>query len=281
MDLEPIEGASVTIAGLAPILTDATGSFAARGLPEGTQVLVVTADGYARHEQEVGLRAGTNDGLEIRLERLAGHDPYLEVLQFRGYSFCEIAWYGGTMAPPAFCSSAGTSENQWMVPVDASWRFMVSEVSWQSGIGVAGDSMRLVHAANQSCSKDSPCFGVVFGTHYARLEGEPGKTEVVSHYDPYTDDRGPAYPSESFDLHIFVHWVGMFRDAYSTNPTVDQTCRESMNVVAGAYYKPGCFGWGVSTGIPFDYWLSVFHRMEPEDRGACCPATAYSAMPDR
>lgn len=280
VELQPIPGATVSTSGVEPLLTDVAGAFHIRGLAAGEYTLTATAPDFITAERQISLGEGQEAFVEFTLDQVGSVEPYLEILNFRGYSFCDEAYYAGSSpgeaeSPCATLLGQGKKpENQWNISVASSWRFVVSEVTWQAQLGGTSDSMRLVHSKNESCHSGDPCYGLVYANYYARLEGEPGKTDLVNHYDPYEDLRGPPYPNESFPLYVFVNWIGYLREF--TGPT----CPLWAPIVVGSNYKPGCLGLGISTGIPFDLWVTLFHWSPPADYGACCPATEYSAVPD-
>ena len=278
----PLDEAELQIADLDPILSDSSGLFRATGLPAGTHLVTASAIGHATVAREVTLRDGEIQEAVFELERLASVDPYLEILNFRGYSYCDymLIWSHGRLTE--VCGDdIGDNNTIFRVNVSGTWQYIVSEIDWTPVYGGTSDAMRLVHGTSEFCSSGDPCYGVVYGTYYARLEGEPGgKTDVVTHYDPYTDNRGPPYPNDTFDLTVVAQWAGFLREELRTPPPADY-CQIVVGVLlGGGEYKPGCLGVGVSTGISFDLWTTLFHNAKPADYGACCPATEYTALPD-
>jgi hypothetical protein len=90
------------------------------------------------------------------------------------------------------------------------------------------------------------------------------------------DERGPPYPENgSFDMNVNGQWIGALQPELS-----GPACQLVLQTATGAGFKPGCLGVGVATGIPYDLYVSLFHFMQPDDRGPCCPASKYSAVPD-
>ncbi len=278
-ELTPIAGAQVQIDELDLLVTDEAGWFEAHGLAAGSHRVVVGALGYVSAAQQVSV--GEDESREVRftLDSVPVAEPFVEVSHDRGYSACDymLVVLTGRVPPP--CDTGQEPNNEFVKPVDESWRFHVTEAVWES-TSAFEETMRLFAADDGGCQSENPCYGLVYGEEYARLEGEPGKTELVEHYDPWMDHRGPPYPeNESFEMHVNVQWIGLLVDNLNSVPT--DPCQTIFVTVTGAGYKPGCVGVGVSVGVAFDVWTSVFHWEGPADRGACCPATSYTAVPDR
>lgn len=274
-ELAPIEGAQVTIAGFPAISTNDAGLFEAAGLEPGVVAVNVAAAGYGSLDQEVLLTADKVAEAEFVLTRLAVVEPFIEVLQFRGTSICDRM----TLVITGRLSGPGCEgqRNRFEVNVTGDWKFLVLEQVWQATTGF-NEWFRIFTGDDGDCTDGSPCYGLALGKGYARLEGEPGKTDLVTHYDPWMDGRGPPYPNETFTMQINSQWIGLFVE--EVNSTPGEPCQIIFENVSGTRYRYGCVGVGVSTGVVFDLWASVFHNAGPADRGECCPATQYSALPD-
>lgn len=273
-ELAPVTGAVVGVGAEAKTQTDAAGHFEIVLAP-GPHVLNFQALGFTAVARNVDVVAGQVTPLQITLERLPVVVPYVEVIQETGYSSCDYMLLLFTGRIPEPCNTGAAARNEFILNISASWRFLVTELTWQSGFANA-ETMRLFNSDDGDCTSGSACYGLVYGKQYARLEGEPGKTEIVTYYDPWGDGRGLPYPEEDFPLHINAQWIGLLVEEINS-----VNCGQLTSVVTGTNYKPGCPGVGVSTGIPFDVWHSTFHVDGPSDLGACCPATRYSALPDR
>lgn len=275
-EAQPITGALAAVDEREPTTTGPDGRFVVRGLEPGDHRVLVQALGYTSIARKVTVAEDEAAQMTFVLERLPVEDPYVEVLQFKGYSVCDyMVWIISGRLPPQ-CDN-GQSRNMFRVNILASWRFHVTEMKWRGGVG-SYDSFRLFTADDGDCTSGSPCYGLMYGRGYARVEGEPGKTELVKFYDPWMDHRGPPYPERNFTMVVNGQWIGMFQPELNNPP---QVCQTVLQAAAGTGYKRGCLGVGVSTGIPFDLYVSVFHWLGPDDRGACCPATKYSAIPDQ
>lgn len=275
-EAQPIVGALVAVDEQEPVTTGADGRFVVRGLEPGDHVVVVQALGYTSLMRKVSVAEDEEAQATFVLERLAVEDPYVEVLQFKGYSICDyMVWIISGRLPPQ-CDN-GQSKSLFRVNMLASWRFHVTEMKWRGGVG-GYDSFRLFTGDDGDCTSGSPCYGLVYGRNYARVEGEPGKTDLVKYYDPWMDHRGPPYPDGNFTMVVNGQWIGMFQPELNNPP---QVCQAVLQAATGAGYKRGCLGVGVSTGIPYELYVSVFHWMGPDDLGACCPATKYTAIPDQ
>jgi hypothetical protein len=276
-ELSPLAGAVASVAGEPAIVTGPDGS-AEAWLEPGEHRLEVQALGYRPVARTVSIGAGDERDESFTLEALPIQTPYLEVLAFKGYSQCDymVLVASGRLGPPC---DTGQAKSQFKVLVHASWRFHVTEMVWKGGVGNY-DSFRLFAADDGDCVNTSPCYGLVVGRGYARLEGEPNKTELVKFYDPWKDNRGPPYPENAtFNMIVNGQWIGLFTDYINSIP--GDPCQVVLKAATGTGYKPGCLGVGVSTGIPFDLYVSLFHWDGPADRGPCCPASKYSAQPDR
>lgn len=276
MELVPVAGALVQLDDYEPLTTDDKGSFEAAGLEAGTYRVHVNALGYLPMARQVSLGAGETVEEQFMLERLAVQEPHVEVLTFAGTSMCDYMIYvlTGRLDLPG-CAE---QDNQFPVAMGEGWEFLVVEQTWDATTAL-GEWFRLFTADDGDCPNLSPCYGLVYGNGYARLEGEIGKTELVEHYDPWMDHRGPEYPEGAFEMFVNAQWIGMLVEEGNSLP--GDPCQIIMQTVTGTGYKPGCVGFGVSTGVQFEVWVSVFHWHEPADRGACCPATSYTALPDQ
>lgn len=273
----PIVGALVGVEGVPPTTTDEAGRFHFRGLVPGRYSVEVQALGYTSVGKSVEVIAGETNDLIFTLDVIPVEVPRVEVLIFKGFSICDYMLYLFTGRVPSPCDSS-QAKTQFSVVVNGSWEFVVAEMKWQGGFANS-DTFRMFLSDDSDCTSGSPCYGLLYGRGYIRLEGEPGDTELVKHYDPWMDDRGPGYPDRengSFEMFLNGQWIGAFASELGANPT----CQTTSEVAAGSGYKPGCVGVGVSTGLPYDAYVSVFYLMQPSPRGACCPATTYSAIPD-
>lgn len=277
-ELTPIEGAQVQVDEHEPLVTDSAGRFQAQGLAAGDHRVVALALGYAPAAQRVSLAEGETSEIRFVLDPVPVAEPYIEVIHDRGYSSCDymLVVFTGRIPPP--CNTGEDPNNHFVKQVEEPWVFHVTEAVWQS-TSAFDETMRLFASDDTDCTSGSPCYGLVYGEEYARLEGEPGKTELVAHYDPWMDHRGPPYPNGSFEMHVNVQWIGLLVDEINSIPT--DPCQTIIVTATGTGYKRGCVGVGVSLGVPFDVWTSIFYWEWPEDRGACCPATSYTALPDQ
>jgi hypothetical protein len=275
-EIVPLAGAIVQVDEFEPLTTDEDGRFEASGLEAGTHHVNVTALGYQPIARQVDVDAAEATQERFVLERLPTQEPHIEVLPFSGASMCDYMAYvlTGRLALPV-CQA---QDNQFPVEMGEGWRFVVVEQTWDATTAF-GEWFRLFTADDGDCTDASPCYGLVYGDGYARVEGEPGKTELVEHYDPWMDLRGPEYPEGEHLMYVNSQWIGMLVEEGNSLP--GDPCQVILEAYSGSGYKEGCVGFGVSTGVSFDVWVSIFHWDEPEDRGACCPATAYTAIPDQ
>lgn len=272
----PIAGALVAIQDGAPTTTAEDGRFLIAGLAGGTYQVFAQALGCSSVARSVDVAEGETVDVVFTLEALPVEEPRIELLILKGFSVCDYMVYVISGRLPYPCDS-GQAKSRFDVNVNESWRFLVVEMKWQGGFANS-DTFRLFTADDGDCTNGSPCYGLVYGRGYARLEGEPGKTELVSWYDPWMDDRGPPYPeNSSFLMVVNGQWIGAFADELGQNAA----CQAVLQAATGTGYKRGCLGVGVSTGIPYDLYVSIFHYMVPDPRGPCCPATTYSAVPDK
>jgi hypothetical protein len=273
----PIVGALVAAEGAPPTTTDEAGHFRIPGLVPGTYELQAQALGYASAARRVDVLEGETTDVLFTLELIPVEVPRTELLIFKGFSICDYMLYLFTGRIPSPCDSS-QAKTQFSVKVDGAWQFVVAEMKWQGGFANS-DTFRLFLSDDGDCTSGSPCYGLLYGNGYIRLEGEPGDTDLVKYYDPWMDDRGPGYPAVengSFEMFLNGQWVGALVDQLGDNPT----CQPLSQTAAGSGYKPGCVGVGVSTGIAYDAYASVFYLQQPAPRGPCCPATTYSAIPD-
>lgn len=274
----PIVGALIGLDATLSTTTDEAGQFSFKSVPPGAHELQVQALGYSSIGRAVDVVEGEVVQLLLTVTALPVDKPHLELIILKGMSICDYMVYvvSGRL-PPQACN-AEDAQNQFPIQVNETWEFMVAELKWQGGFANS-DTFRLFTGDDGDCASGSPCYGLQYGRGYIKLEGEPGDTELVKWYDPWTDDRGPGYPEKangSFEMILNAQWIGAFASELGQNPA----CQSVMQYGAGSGYKPGCLGAGVSTGIPFEAYVSIFHLMQPDPRGACCPATTYSAIPD-
>jgi hypothetical protein len=238
----------------------------------------VQALGYSSVARSVEVLEGEIAEVTVALEALPVEVPRTELFIFKGMSICDyMIWVLSGKVPPPACNSNG-GINQFAITVNGTWEFLVAEMKWQGGFANS-DTFRMFTADDGDCVSGSPCYGLKYGRGYIRLEGEPGDTELVKYYDPWTDDRGPGYPevaNGSFEFFLNAQWIGAFATELGQNPA----CQTVLQAAAGSGYKEGCLGVGVSTGIAFDAYVSIFYLQQPSPRGPCCPATTYSAIPD-
>lgn len=281
----PVPDATVIIDAFPPIKTDASGLFAVRGLQPGEHVIAVSAVAHADLSRTITLAAGEVLQLQVSMERLAGQEPYPETLIYRGYSICDIIVYANWQtALENQCNDTplgqGKKDNKFNVTIPGSWRYIISEAVWTPQTGAGGDSMRIEHApANKTnCSGGDPCYGEVAGQDsYARLEADPGKTEIALFYDAWSAGNWLPYPEEEFNLGIWVQWTGLLRK--ETKHSCEFWDR-GFYTGAGSWHKQDCWGFGVSTGIPFDLWITIFHWQPPPMVYPCCPRSDFTARED-
>ncbi len=273
-----VVGALVGLDATQSTTTDEAGQFSFKAVPPGSHEVQVQALGYSSIGRAVDVVEGEVVQLILTVAALPVLEPHLEVIILKGMSICDYMVYviSGRL-PPQACN-AGDAQNQFPIMVNETWDFMVAELKWQGGFANS-DTFRFFTADDGDCVDGSPCYGLQYGRGYVKLEGEPGDTELVKYYDPWMDDRGPGYPEKkngSFEMMVNAQWIGLFASELGANPV----CQAILEYAAGSGYKPGCLGIGVSTGIPFETYISIFHLMQPDPRGVCCPATTYSAIPD-
>lgn len=285
-ELQPVPEALVRLNEFDPQLVDIAGTFEASGLQPGTYQVQVTAPGHAVGNAIVQLDEAHVLEIKVTLERIASRVPYTEILFFKGYSICDQPYYVN-FQNQSLCNQqfgGGRKNNIFPVNVSASWRFVVSEVTWRPNVGDGTDAMRLVHGPQDSCSggagkqgrySSNFCYGLINGEQYLKMEGEPGKTIVDLYYDPWEDGRFLPYPPEQHTMYVMAQWTGWGRTV------VGPTCREWVVFTQYADHKPGCYGVGISTGFPVDVYVSLFHWAKPPMPNACCPVTEYSAVMDQ
>ena len=274
----PVVGALVGLDATQSTTTDEAGQFSFKAVPPGKHEIQVQALGYTSIGRAVEVVEGEVLTLVLTLDVLPVAKPHLEVLILKGMSICDYMVYviSGRL-PPNACNADGV-QNQFVIPINETWEFMVAELKWQGGFANS-DTFRFFTADDGDCVSGSPCYGLKYGRGYIKLEGEPGDTELVKWYDPWMDDRGPGYPAKengSFEMILNAQWIGAFASELGSNPI----CQTILTTSQGSGYKEGCLGVGVSTGIAFEAYVSIFHLMQPDPRGQCCPATTYSAIPD-
>lgn len=276
----PVVGALIGLDATQSTTTDDAGRFSFKAVPPGSHEVQVQALGYASIGRAVDVIEGEIVQLTLTIAALPVEEPRLEVIILKGFSICDYMVYviSGRLDDEGVpCDTNNQAKNQFNITVAETWDFLVAEMKWQGGFANS-DTFRMFTADDGDCQSGSPCYGLKYGRGYIKLEGEPGPSELNSWYDPWMDDRGPAYPEKangSFEMFLNAQWIGAFASELGANPA----CQAILST-QGSGYKEGCLGVGVSPGIPFEAYVSIFHLMQPEQRGACCPATKYSAIPD-
>lgn len=263
-ELRPVVGANITFEGIDDlrVVTGDAGTFNIT-LPSGSYRMLVEAAGFFRARQDVSLQEGGVTEVHVTLEELPSQVPYLAVYPLAGFSVCDIALFlvvttwevaTGTDCP------IGDPVRSVIQQVDASWRYAVIEQTWETA-----DSFALYVADDLNCTTDDPCYAILFGgTPPIRVDVAPNDAELAAQY---ASDGEATPPEGSWELWANVLYIGMYQDQWG-GLTSDPICRGLIN------YSPGCPSWGVSTGIPFDIYVSVFNWERPAN------PNQYTALPD-
>ena len=155
--------------------------------------------------------------------------------------------------------------------VAESWRYLVVETDWDTQ-----DTFWLYVSHEPGCISDDPCWGNAVGRAPLRVDGAPNDTALAA---KYALDGKRTYPEGAFEFYISPAYAGMFRD--EINNTAGAHCVTIITTTLGPLgqqWNPnlGCgLGYGVSTGIRYTNYVSIFHFERPAD-----PA-GYSGMPDQ
>lgn len=263
-ELRPVAGANITFEGVDDLraVTGASGGFNV-SLPPGTYELLIEAPGFFRDRQDVTIRAGDVSELHVTLQELPSQVPYLSVYPLAGYSVCDISlflWvttYDGVTGQDC---PLGDPVRTAIQEIAESWRYAVVEMTWETA-----DSFALYVADDQNCLTSDPCYAIIFaGSSPARVDLAPNDPELAAQWA----SDGEAQPPEgAWEMWANVIYIGMYQDQWG-GLTSDPICRGLLN------YSPGCPSWGVSTGIPFTTYVSVFNWERPAD------PNAYTALPD-
>ncbi len=264
-ELRPVAGANISFEGLDDLLvvTGSAGTFNV-SVPAGSYRVLVEAEGFFRARQDVSLAAGDVTEIHLTLEELPSQVPYLAVSPLAGFSVCDIALFLAVTTWEALTGQdcpLGDPVRSVIQNVEASWRYAVVEQTWETA-----DSFALYVADDQNCLTSDPCYAILFGgTPPIRVDLAPNDPELASQYA----SDGEAQPPEgAWEMWANVIYIGMYQDQWG-GITSDPICRGLIN------YSPGCPSWGVSTGIPFDIYVSVFNWERPAD------PNAYTALPDQ
>jgi hypothetical protein len=277
----PVVGALIGLDATQSTTTDPSGQFSFKAVSPGAHEIQVQAIGYSSIGRAIEVTEGEVLQLTLTLAALPVQEPHLQVIILKGFSICDyMVWViSGRLDDEGVpCDTNNQAQNRFNITVEGTWEFLVAEMKWQGGFANS-DTFRMFNADDGDCVSGSPCYGLKYGRGYIKLEGEPGPSELNSWYDPWMDDRGPAYPERqngSFEMFLNAQWIGAFASELGANPA----CQTVLTTSQGTGYKEGCLGVGVSTGIAFDAYVSIFHLMKPDPMGPCCPATTYSAIPD-
>lgn len=261
-ELVPLVGATVAADGVEAV-TDPTGYFLLADLTPGILEVTASAPGYFRVVQEVRVDAGAVAESAFALAPMPSDDPYVEIFVLAGFSTCEYALFlsvstidGNTGMDCPF----GDPKRSVIQNISESWRYGTVEMRWQTA-----DSFALYIADDQNCLTSDPCYGIKFGGHSPlRLDMEPNSTELA---EAWASDGKAQYPAGAWEMWANTIYIGMYRDEWGS--VTDSVCRGP-----GVNYKPGCPSWGLSTGIKFETYVTVFNWEKPRD-----PA-AWSALPD-
>lgn len=270
-ELAPIEGAIVAADGNAPTTTDAAGRFELSGLPIGTGIRVeVLALGFVSVARDVTI-PGEEAPVEVQfmLAALPIQSPYTELLITSGFEICTvtIGLFVRSIDPCPLGSPSPADKNM----AAATWRYLVVETDWDTQ-----DVFWLYVSPYSGCNSGDPCWGNAIGKAPLRVEGAPNDTALAA---KYAMDGKRTYPGEAFEFYVSPAYAGMFRD--EINSTAGPQCVTLITTTLGPLgqqWNPnlGCgLGWGVSTGIKYTNYVSVFHWERPVD-----PAS-YSGMPDQ
>lgn len=259
-ELRPIQGADVRLSTLDPLLTDEAGSFVFADVAPGRYSLTVNATWFRFSDQDVEVGEHMQV-LSIVLQRLPSDAPYLEVFVEAGYSTCDLnlgilALSGGQNYN--WVPTCEQKRTVFRTNVPATWRYAVVEVAWQGA-----DSFTITSDENGLCSKTDPCWSWYSGSSSPlRLPAAPLDKEIAERYG--SDQYGkPVYPDTPFD------WMLIAWSAGYAQSEVQSVCDK----VPNDYFGPYCQGVGLTLGIRFDFYLSMFHNAGPDN------PDAYTALP--
>lgn len=264
VELRPVLGANITFEEAEELraVTGQGGTFNV-SLAPGTYQMLVEAPGFFRHRQDVSVEIGAATEVHVQLEQMPSQVPYVGMYPMAGYSVCDISafivvttWEVLTGQP---CPLGDPVWNL-IQAVDEAWQYAVIEMTWETA-----DSFALYVAEDQNCLTSNPCYGIVFaGTPPARIDIAPEDAELAARYASDGEDVPPA---GAWEMWANVLYIGMYQEQWG-GVTSDPICRGLFN------YQPGCPSWGVSTGIPFDVYVSIFNWERPAN------PNAYTAIPD-
>lgn len=270
-ELAPIPGAMVAANGSASTTTDAAGRFELGGLPVGVTVRIeVLALGFLSQARDVTIE-GEDAPLELQfmLANLPITTPYTELVITSGFEICTVVI--GVLIRSINPCPLGTPSPADKNTAADSWRYLVAETDWETQ-----DVFWLYVSHNSGCATNDPCWGQAIGKAPLRVEGAPNDTALAA---KYALDAKKTFPEGAFEFFVSPAYAGLFRD--EINNTAGAHCVTIITTTLGPLgqqWNPnlGCgLGYGVSTGIKYTNYVSLFHWERPTD-----PAT-YSGMPDQ
>jgi hypothetical protein len=269
-ELVPIVGATVVADEAPPAITDVGGRFRISGLPIGVtlrvQVLALGYESVARNVQIPGEEAAVE--LQFMLPKLPTQTPYTELVITSGFEVCTVTT--GVFVRAINPCPIGTPSPADKNVAAESWRYLVVETDWDTQ-----DAFWLYVSPYSGCHTGDPCWGQAIGNAPLRVEGAPNDTALAK---KYALDGERTFPEGEFEFFVSPAYAGMFRE--DVNNTAGPQCVLLILTLLGPLgqkWNPnlGCgLGYGVSTGIKYTNYVSIFHWERPSD-----PAT-YSGMPD-
>lgn len=254
-ELRPVAGARVAVDEQWANTTDADGRFELEELPPGAHRVRVDAFGYESTARQVDLVAGQALDIQVKLDILPVREPWTEVIPVVAYTMCDGA---AVVLLTPFSGVCPGSTTVHQVQINESWRYAVIELAWETS-----DSMMLWLDDDYACTENNPCWAMEVGSSVLRAEAAPQDPDIAREY---ASDGQYQYPNGSFELTTLLTYTGMYRD--ELNATLGPACAASPTT--GDH---GCYGIGMSLGIPLDLYVSVFHWERPS-----APAS-YSAVP--
>jgi hypothetical protein len=257
-ELNPVADANVSVDAMFFATTAAAGDFVFPCLPVGSHTIAVQARNFLPVSRSVDVGMEDNPLLRFTLERSPVQEPFVSLTIYEGYSICDVVVVAATSGFGSTCNSGKTTHILNMT-VDEPWKYGVFEMAWQSL-----DSFIFWASDSSACLATDPCWALVRGRSPLRMEAAPADKEVSDRYRAY--DASENFPEGKFELNLVSRYAGLFGD--EINQTIGFSC------TAAVGYKFGCLGIGMSSGIRFTTYSSIFYWGRPTDPGS------YSGMPD-